>query len=742
MRRLLFILFLCVHWTAWAQTGYEYRYWFDGDEQALQTGTSASSAWNFSVNVNQLKEAFHVLYFQVSDSQRGLSATHSRMFYKMPIDTIMGVTYWFNDDTIATKEIRAIRAIDIDVSHLPDGVHYLHAVVLRDNLSQTSVPKSAIFWKSLTANPYELTYWFDDDVTNKYSLGNIQGLVEIDVSKLKEGLHFLHMMAVNPEDNETSVTRTVLFWKLSSLASRKYKLWIDDDYANAKVYSQTGQPVELDVASLDEGLHYLNVQVEGEANSSVLRELFIKTPTLAAHQTMECIISVDGKEYKRETVNGSNAIVNCSFDVSDLSVGFHRAHVMMKMPSGIVSSIKDAYFYRVPTDTQIADMKLLYAVDDENYRLAANQVGNGLYQLDIDVANLEKGEHNISCMLVGADGMQTRPVTGKFLTGYYDLKYFVDGEMLDSLCIGQGDSIAPREEPLKDGYVFGGWENQPETMPEHDVTVNGSFVRLGDVNVNGSVTAGDVVISGNYILKRNPETFFFKAADINKDEKISMSDIVTIIDIVLEGTVFAVSAHTRSYTLGLDMGKAVFKNGVARVPVNLDNTMPYSAFQMDVVLPEGISLESVSLTARSQGTHRVTWRKLANGRVRVLVYAADNAVFRGNAGELVSINLSGFSVGDPELDVSLENVIFATPEGHENFMGNTTSIVSPANDELKIYVRNGTLFVESDRELTSHLYNLQGQLVRTLHLHEGTNTYSHLPAGVYVLNGVKVVIDN
>ncbi len=740
MRRLLFILFLCVHWMAWAQTDYEYRYWFDGDMETQQTGTATSAAWNFSVDVNQLEEAFHVLYFQVNDPQNGLSSPHSRMFYKMPIDSLMGITYWFNDDSIAIKDIRAIGAVEIDVSHMPDGVHYLHAVALRDKLSETSVTKSAIFWKSLTANPYELTYWFDDDATNRHSLGSIQGLVEIDVTGLNEGIHFLHLLAVNPEDNKTSVTRTVLFWKLPSLASRKYKMWFDDDYANAKVYSQTGQPVELDVAALDEGFHSLNIQVEGDVNSSVISKMFLKTPSWAAGEMMECIISFDGREFNREKVDCSNAMINCSVDVNDLSVGFHRAHVMIKMPSGTISNIRDAYFYRAPTNAEIADMKLLYAVDDGSYQLASNHMGNGLYQLD--VPNLEKGEHSVSCMLVGADGMQTHPVTGTFLVGYYDLKYVVDGELIDSLCIEEGEPITPRGEPVKDGYVFRGWDNEPDVMPPHDIIVNGSFIRMGDVNVDGNVTVGDVVISGNYILNRNPEDFFFKAGDINRDEKITMSDMVSIIDIVLGDKEAVTETNTRSYTLGLDLGKAVFLNGTANVPVNLENQTPYCAFQMDVVLPEGISLESVSLAARSRGTHNVVWKKQANGRVRVMVYASNNSAFRENEGELVNLHLSGFSVGDPEIDVSLENVIFATPEGEECFMGNTTSIVSPANDEMKISVKNGTLIVESNKDATLYLYNLQGQLVRTLHIQKGTNTYGDLPIGVYILNGVKVVIDN
>ncbi len=589
---------------------------------------------------------------------------------------------------------------------------------------------------------YEYYYWFDADTTNQYALNPVQGAAEIDISALKDGLHFLHVMVRNAENGETSVTRTALFWKQVSLASRKCKLWFDRDYANAMKYEHTGNPFVLDVALLEEGFHFLNLQVEGEINSSTVTRMFVKMPVLNETQTLECIINIDGREYKREKVaNGSN-VVNCTLDVNDLSVGLHKAYVMVTIPSGTVCSMKEAFFYRAPTHTEVAGMQLLYAIDDGEYQLAGAQVGNGLYQIDVDVANLEKGEHRITCIMIGADGMQTPPVTGTFLTGYYDLKYYVDGEVVDSLCLGAGDEIPYREgEPTKEGYVFIGWDGLPEIMPSHDVTVNAKFIQKGDVDVNGNVTVGDVVITGNYILKRNPEVFYFKAADINRDAEITMSDVVAIVDIVLDGKDTETANRTRSCISGLELGKATVKHEIATIPMNLANNTPYSAFQADVVLPEGIALESATLAARAQGTHRVTWKKQANGRVRILVYAADNAAFRGNAGELVALNLSGFSIGDPELDVHMENVIFATPEGHENFMDNATSIINPTNSGMMVYARGGTLFVESDEEQTLHLYNLQGQLVKVLHIQKGMNTYANLPAGVYILNGVKVVID-
>lgn len=62
--------------------------------------------------------------------------------------------------------------------------------------------------------------------------------------------------------------------------------------------------------------------------------------------------------------------------------------------------------------------------------------------------------------------------------GKYNLFYLVDGEEYKKYVIDFGESITPEAEPTKEGYVFSGWSEIPETMPEHDVTINGTFSAL------------------------------------------------------------------------------------------------------------------------------------------------------------------------------------------------------------------------------------------------------------------------
>jgi hypothetical protein len=73
-------------------------------------------------------------------------------------------------------------------------------------------------------------------------------------------------------------------------------------------------------------------------------------------------------------------------------------------------------------------------------------------------------------------------VEGSFSVNYYALTYTVDNEWYATDSIAYGDVIELREEPTKEGYVFSGWSEVPETMPAHDVEVQGTFTLITSVN--------------------------------------------------------------------------------------------------------------------------------------------------------------------------------------------------------------------------------------------------------------------
>ena len=71
-------------------------------------------------------------------------------------------------------------------------------------------------------------------------------------------------------------------------------------------------------------------------------------------------------------------------------------------------------------------------------------------------------------------------ITGSFIKTtptIYKLTYMVDGEIYSTFSYEYGTTITPLAAPTKDGCTFSGWSTIPTTMPNHDVTVTGTFTK-------------------------------------------------------------------------------------------------------------------------------------------------------------------------------------------------------------------------------------------------------------------------
>ena len=117
----------------------------------------------------------------------------------------------------------------------------------------------------------------------------------------------------------------------------------------------------------------------------------------------------------------------------------------------------------------------------------------------------------------------------------YNLTYMLDGEVYTVRTLELGVTV-PAEaepEPTMEGYVFSGWDDVPATMPDHDVTITGTFLRKGDANRDKSVTITDAVAIVNYILGNASEGFNESAADVSGDTYITITDAVGVVNIIL-----------------------------------------------------------------------------------------------------------------------------------------------------------------------------------------------------------------
>ena len=96
-----------------------------------------------------------------------------------------------------------------------------------------------------------------------------------------------------------------------------------------------------------------------------------------------------------------------------------------------------------------------------------------------------------------------------YLDKYFYVNYIVDGETYATDSVKHGDTIILKENPTKDGFTFSGWSEAPETMPAHDITIEGVFnVNYHAVTyiVDGEVWATDSLAYGSEIVLRDEPT--------------------------------------------------------------------------------------------------------------------------------------------------------------------------------------------------------------------------------------------
>lgn len=308
--------------------------------------------------------------------------------------------------------------------------------------------------------------------------------------------------------------------------------------------------------------------------------------------------------------------------------------------------------------------------------------------------------------------------------GASDTNYATDG------AVTVGDKFVPNSSAaVKAWFEAGQYINEVEfNLPEDgnvtigivktaqpeagDYTVIGPWTleRIGDAEVetftpgdadgDESIDVADHAIIRDYILD-NEQPAYVKKYDANGDQSIDVGDLTAVVNLILYGTVEGPSDPT-SGVRGEASADVLTLNYVSaeRYALNLQSCRSYNAFQMDLNMPEGMTLIS-----EDAGNHTVMTRRLENGKTRVLVFSLENEAFDG--GSLLFLNVAGQGA------LTADNIIFADQNANavRLALGNATGI-------------NG-IGQEGGIEKA---YDLSGRKVEKLQ------------RGVYIVNGKKVAV--
>ena len=196
--------------------------------------------------------------------------------------------------------------------------------------------------------------------------------------------------------------------------------------------------------------------------------------------------------------------------------------------------------------------------------------------------------------------------------------------------------------------------------PDVAANVNVKAYLLGDANNSGTVTVGDVVVTAQYVLELSPQPFVFEAADVNMDNNITVADVSRIAWMVLNP---AMNAPMRAPVLW-NNGDLMGAEGISlkpsetrRVSITLDNEMDYSAFQLDLMLPSGLTASNFQLTGRASG-HAFDVNTLQNGNIRALCYSPLLTAFSGHEGALLTFDVT--ATGNVSGDITVDGIELVT----------------------------------------------------------------------------------
>ena len=182
----------------------------------------------------------------------------------------------------------------------------------------------------------------------------------------------------------------------------------------------------------------------------------------------------------------------------------------------------------------------------------------------------------------------------------------------------------------------------------------------GDVNSNGVLDETDAEWIAAYLTGDEPAGFEVINADANLDSRIDVADVVTVRRILNE-----VPLGTQELEATLYSSNASVKaSGTRKVTVWLNTSRAATAYEADIILSQGLSIQQGSLdfnTRVNTAAHNTICLPMLNG-AHIIVYAPGNENLGATTGTALTFTLAGadnFAGGTYQI----RNQCFATADG-------------------------------------------------------------------------------
>lgn len=279
-------------------------------------------------------------------------------------------------------------------------------------------------------------------------------------------------------------------------------------------------------------------------------------------------------------------------------------------------------------------------------------------------------------------------------------------------------------DPVKDGMGFIGGNAKivlsSGTLPFEEPIIP------GDVNGDKKVNVTDVMCVANYIVGITPEVFVEEAADVNASGSINITDLIAIANIAV-GNSSAPALNVAKAATSDVLSLGDYDPATGTIAIALDNATAYAGFQMDVALPQGLTLESAELTGRA-ASHTLMTGVNPDGSTRLLGFSLSNAEIAAGSGEIITLKVKANASLSSTDNITISDIFFTRANEVESVLPDVTTNAT---------VVTAITHIAADGEGVN-VYDMKGVLLR-----QGVNpaqATQGLPTGVYVINGKKVLV--
>lgn len=149
---------------------------------------------------------------------------------------------------------------------------------------------------------------------------------------------------------------------------------------------------------------------------------------------------------------------------------------------------------------------------------------------------------------------------------------------------------------------------------------------------------------------------------------------------------------------------SIAAGGTQEISLELANETTFTAFQADIILPVGLTIQDGSFRLSDRASdHTVSSKSFSDGRTRIVCMSLSSTPFSGRDGALISFAVVADKDIAQKSEIRLNNLIFTTPRAHEYILPNSVTTVtstghsgvdSADSNELSVYVDGETVTVK------------------------------------------------